>query len=169
MRPSLSDYEHLASGKVRELYRIDDETLLFVATDRISAYDYILDSEIPDKGRILTAMSVFFFDYVEAPNHLAGPPDDERIPEEVLGRALVVHELQMLPVECVARGYLTGSGLVDYRKTGQVCGIALPEGLTEASRFAEPLYTPASKAELGHHDENITFDDTVGLVGAERA
>ena len=90
MRPALSDYQHLASGKVRELYRIDDEHLLFVATDRISAYDYILDSEIPDKGRILTAMSVFFFDYVDAPNHLAGPPDDERIPEEVLGRALVV-------------------------------------------------------------------------------
>ena len=90
MRPALSDYQHLASGKVRELYRIDDEHLLFVATDRISAYDYILDTEIPDKGRILTAMSVFFFDYLEAPNHLAGPPDDERIPEEVLGRALVV-------------------------------------------------------------------------------
>ncbi len=104
MRPSLSDYEHLASGKVRELYRVDKETLLFVATDRISAYDYILDSEIPDKGRILTAMSVFFFDYVEAPNHLAGPPDDERIPQEVLGRALVVQELEMVPVECVARG-----------------------------------------------------------------
>ncbi|MGA5463201.1 phosphoribosylaminoimidazolesuccinocarboxamide synthase [Mycobacterium sp. NPDC050041] len=169
MRPALTDYRHLASGKVRELYRIDDDHLLFVATDRISAYDHVLDGDIPDKGRILTAMSVFFFDLLDAPNHLAGPPDDERIPEEVLGRALVVHELQMLPVECVARGYLTGSGLVDYRKTGQVCGIALPEGLTEASRFAEPLYTPASKAELGHHDENITFDDTVGLVGAVRA
>ena len=108
MRPALSDYQHLASGKVRELYRVDDEHLLFVATDRISAYDYILDSKIPDKGRILTAMSVFFFDYVEAPNHLAGPPDDERIPDEVLGRALVVEELEMMPVECVARGYLTG-------------------------------------------------------------
>ncbi|MEV3902765.1 phosphoribosylaminoimidazolesuccinocarboxamide synthase [Mycobacterium sp. NPDC050551] len=169
MRPALTDYRHLASGKVRELYRIDDDHLLFVATDRISAYDHVLDGDIPDKGRILTAMSVFFFDLLDAPNHLAGPPDDERIPDEVLGRALVVRELQMLPVECVARGYLTGSGLVDYRKTGQVCGIALPEGLTEASRFAEPLYTPASKAELGDHDENITFEDTVGLVGAERA
>jgi len=101
MRPALSDYLHLASGKVRELYRIDDRHLLFVATDRISAYDYILGSEIPDKGRILTAMSVFFFDYVETPNHLAGPPDDDRIPEEVLGRALVVSELEMLPVEAV--------------------------------------------------------------------
>jgi phosphoribosylaminoimidazole-succinocarboxamide synthase len=169
MRPSLSDYEHLASGKVRELYRIDDETLLFVATDRISAYDYILDSEIPDKGRILTAMSVFFFDYVEAPNHLAGPPDDERIPQEVLGRALVVQELEMLPVEAVARGYLTGSGLIDYQKTGKVCGIALAPGLVEASKFLQPLFTPATKAELGQHDENITFNDVIELVGAVRA
>ena len=169
MRPALSDYQHLASGKVRELYRIDDETLLFVATDRISAYDYILDSEIPDKGRILTAMSVFFFDYVKAPNHLAGPPDDERIPQEVLGRALVVQELEMVPVECVARGYLTGSGLIDYQKTGEVSGNALPPGLEEASKFAQPLFTPATKAELGQHDENITYNDVIELVGAVRA
>ena len=131
MRPALSDYQHLASGKVREIYRIDDEHLLFVASDRISAFDYILDSIIPDKGRILTAMSVFFFDYlsdrVDAPNHLAGPPDDSRIPGEVLGRALVVRRLEMVPVECVARGYLTGSGLLDYQRTGAVCGIALPD------------------------------------------
>ncbi|KAA0082416.1 phosphoribosylaminoimidazolesuccinocarboxamide synthase [Mycolicibacterium sp. P9-64] len=169
MRPPLTDYVHLASGKVRELYRIDDEHLLFVASDRISAFDYILQTEIPDKGRILTAMSVFFFDFLDTPNHLAGPPDDERIPAEVLGRALVVRQLDMVPVECVARGYLTGSGIIDYRKTGQVCGIELPPGLTEASKFAEPLFTPASKAELGEHDENITFDDVVELVGAERA
>lgn len=169
MRPALSDYRHLASGKVRELYRVDDGHLLFVASDRISAYDHILDSEIPDKGRVLTAMSVFFFDHVDAPNHLAGPPDDERIPAEVLGRALVVEQLEMLPVEAVARGYLTGSGLIDYQKTGAVCGIDLPPGLVEASKFAEPLFTPASKAELGQHDENITFDDVVALVGAQRA
>lgn len=169
MRPALTDYRHLASGKVRELYRIDDDHLLFVATDRISAYDHVLTPAIPDKGRILTAMSVFFFDLLDTPNHLAGPPDDERIPAEVLGRALVVDELQMLPVECVARGYLTGSGLADYRDTGAVCGIPLPPGLTEASRFDEPLFTPATKAELGAHDENITFADTVDLVGAERA
>src|SRR3954463_10800640 len=129
MRPALSNYQHLASGKVRELYRVDDEHLLFVATDRISAYDYILDSEIPDKGRILTAMSVFFFDYVEAPNHLARPPDDARIPKEVLARARVVKEPEMLPVECVARGYLTGSGLIDSQKTGKPFGIPLPPGL----------------------------------------
>jgi phosphoribosylaminoimidazole-succinocarboxamide synthase len=169
MRPALSDYEHLASGKVRELYRIDDDHLLFVATDRISAFDYILDSAIPDKGRILTAMSIFFFDLVDADNHLAGPPDDGRIPDEVLGRALVVRRLEMVPVECVARGYLTGSGLIDYRRTGAVCGIELPPGLTEASKFAEPLFTPATKAELGEHDENISFADVVDLVGAERA
>ncbi|HET7741277.1 MAG TPA: phosphoribosylaminoimidazolesuccinocarboxamide synthase [Mycobacterium sp.] len=169
MRPALSDYQHLASGKVRELYRIDDQHLLFVASDRISAFDYVLDSAIPDKGRVLTAMSVFFFDLLDVPNHLAGPPDDPRIPAEVLGRALVVRQLDMIQVECVARGYLTGSGLIDYRKTGSVCGIQLPEGLTEASKFAEPLFTPASKAELGLHDENITFDDVVALVGAERA
>ena len=149
MRPALSDYRHLASGKVRELYRIDDEHLLFVATDRISAYDYILDSEIPDKGRILTAMSVFFFDYVEAPNHLAGPPDDPRIPDEVLGRALVVRELEMLPVECVARGYLTGSGLLDYQKTGKVSGIALPPGLTEASKFSPAAVHPGHQGRTG--------------------
>jgi phosphoribosylaminoimidazole-succinocarboxamide synthase len=169
MRPALSDYQHLASGKVRELYRIDAEHLLFVASDRISAFDYVLDSAIPDKGRVLTAMSVFFFDFLDVPNHLAGPPDDKRIPAEVLGRALVVRQLEMIQVECVARGYLTGSGIIDYRATGSVCGIQLPEGLTEASKFAEPLFTPASKAELGLHDENITFDDVVAMVGAERA
>lgn len=169
MRPALSEYHHLASGKVRELYRIDEEHLLFVATDRISAYDYILDSQIPDKGRILTAMSVFFFDLVDAPNHLAGPPDDPRVPEEVLGRALVVRRLQMVPIECVARGYLTGSGLLDYQRTGSVCGIALPEGLTEASKFDAPLFTPATKAEFGEHDENISFEQAGAAVGDELA
>ena len=169
MRPALSDYRHLASGKVREIYRIDDEHLLFVASDRISAFDYILDSLIPDKGRILTAMSVFFFDYIDAPNHLAGPPDDPRIPGEVLGRALVVRQLDMVPVECVARGYLTGSGLIDYQRTGSVCGIALPPGLGEASKFERPLFTPATKAEFGEHDENISFERVIELVGAVRA
>ncbi|ORV41032.1 phosphoribosylaminoimidazolesuccinocarboxamide synthase [Mycolicibacter engbaekii] len=168
-RPALTDYQHLASGKVRELYRIDDQHLLFVATDRISAFDYVLDSEIPDKGRILTAMSVFFFDLVEAPNHLAGPPDDPRIPDEVLGRALVVRQLQMMPVECVARGYLTGSGLLDYQRTGAVCGIPLPEGLVEASKFVNPIFTPATKAEIGAHDENISFAQVIDLVGPVRA
>ena len=169
MRPALSDYQHLASGKVRELYRVDDEHLLFVATDRISAFDYVLDSTIPDKGRILTAMSVFFFDFVDVPNHLAGPADDPRIPAEVLGRALVVRKLQILPVECVARGYLTGSGLLDYQQTGKLCGIPLPPGLVEASKFSNPLFTPATKAELGEHDENISFAKVIEMVGAVRA
>ncbi|SPM40306.1 Phosphoribosylaminoimidazole-succinocarboxamide synthase [Mycobacterium numidiamassiliense] len=169
MRPALSDYQHLASGKVRELYRVDDEHLLLVASDRISAFDYVLDSTIPDKGRILTAMSVFFFGLVEAANHLAGPPDDPRIPDEVLGRALVVRQLEMVPVECVARGYLTGSGLLDYQATGKVCGIALPPGLVEASRFATPLFTPATKAALGDHDENVSFAHVIETVGAVRA
>lgn len=169
MRPALSDYQHVASGKVREIYRVDDEHLLLVASDRISAYDYVLDRTIPDKGRVLTAMSAFFFGLVDAPNHLAGPPDDPRIPDEVLGRALVVRRLEMLPVECVARGYLTGSGLLDYQATGKVCGIALPPGLVEASRFATPLFTPATKAALGDHDENISFDRVVEMVGALRA
>lgn len=169
MRPALSDYPHLASGKVRELYRIDDDHLLFVATDRISAFDHILDTLIPDKGRILTAMSVFFFGLVDAPNHLAGPPDDPRIPAEVLGRALVVRRLDVVPIECVARGYLTGSGLLDYQRTGAVCGIELPPGLVEASKFDEPLFTPATKAELGAHDENISFARVEELVGRTRA
>lgn len=169
MRPALTDYAHLASGKVRELYRVDDDHLLFVATDRISAFDHILDTAIPDKGRILTAMSVFFFNLLDTPNHLAGPPDDPRIPAEVLGRALIVRRLDMMPVECVARGYLTGSGLMDYQRTGAVCGIALPPGLVEASRFDRPLFTPATKAELGDHDENISFDRVVEMVGEPRA
>jgi phosphoribosylaminoimidazole-succinocarboxamide synthase len=169
MRPALSDYEHLASGKVRELYRVDDEHLLLVASDRISAFDYVLDSTIGDKGRILTAMSVFFFGLVDATNHLAGPPDDPRIPNEVLGRALLARRLEMLPVECVARGYLTGSGLLDYQSTGKVCGIALPPGLVEASRFAEPLFTPATKAAFGDHDENISFARVIEMVGGVRA
>jgi phosphoribosylaminoimidazole-succinocarboxamide synthase len=169
VRPALTDYQHLASGKVRELYGIDDEHLLFVATDRISAFDFILAPPIPDKGRILTAMSVFFFGLIDTPNHLAGPPDDPRIPEDILGRALVVRRLDMVPVECVARGYLTGSGLADYQRTGAVCGIDLPAGLVEASKFDHPLFTPATKAELGAHDENIPFDRVVELVGVERA
>ena len=118
-------------------------------------------------------MSVFFFrlvsDRAGVANHLAGPPDDPRIPGEVLGRALVVRRLDMMPVECVARGYLTGSGLADYRRTGALCGIALPDGLVEASRFDHPLFTPATKAELGAHDENISFDRVVEMVGEIRA
>ena len=169
MRPQLSDYQHLSSGKVRDIYQVDDNTLLMVVTDRISAYDFSLEPAIPDKGRVLTATSMFFFDAIDFPNHLAGPIDDERIPEEVLGRAIVVQKLQMLPFECVARGYLTGSGLKEYNANGTVCGIELPDGLVEASRLPEPIFTPATKAEQGDHDENVTFERVVQDLGQERA
>ncbi|ACP33778.1 phosphoribosylaminoimidazole-succinocarboxamidesynthase [Corynebacterium aurimucosum ATCC 700975] len=169
MRPELSSYAHIASGKVRDIYEIDDSTLLMVVSDRISAYDHALEPAIPDKGRVLTATSKFFFDVIVFPNHLAGPLDDERIPEEVLGRAMVVQKLDMLPFECVARGYLTGSGLKEYQASGSVCGVELPEGLTEASRLPEPIFTPATKAEQGDHDENVSFDVVVDKLGRERA
>jgi phosphoribosylaminoimidazole-succinocarboxamide synthase len=169
MRPDLDSYAHVASGKVRDIYRIDDQTLLMVTSDRISAYDFVLDTPIPDKGRVLTATSFFWFEHLGVPNHLAGGPTDERIPGSVLGRSMVVHDLPMVAVECVARGYLTGSGLLDYNATGAVCGIALPAGLGEASKLPEPIFTPASKAELGDHDENITYDQVIGLVGANLA
>ncbi|KKO77211.1 phosphoribosylaminoimidazole-succinocarboxamide synthase [Corynebacterium minutissimum] len=169
MRPELSSYAHIASGKVRDIYDIDDNTLLMVVSDRISAYDHALEPAIPDKGRVLTATSKFFFDVIDFPNHLAGPLDDERIPEEVLGRAMVVQKLDMLPFECVARGYLTGSGLKEYKASGSVCGVELPEGLTEASRLPEPIFTPATKAEQGDHDENVSFDVVVDKLGREPA
>ena len=170
MRPELSDYNHLSAGKVREIYEIDDDTLLMVATDRISAFDHALEPEIPDKGKILTYTSEFFFDLLEAvPNHLAGPLDDERIPEEVLGSAFVVKKLDMIPFECVARGYLTGSGKKEYDANGAVCGVALPPGLQEASKLPEPIFTPATKAEQGEHDENVRFEYVVKHVGAELA
>ncbi|MEX3504545.1 phosphoribosylaminoimidazolesuccinocarboxamide synthase [Corynebacterium sp. LK2510] len=170
MRPELSDYTHLSGGKVREIYEVDSDTLLMLATDRISAFDFSLDPEIPDKGRVLTATSMFFFDLLtDVSNHLAGPIDDERIPEEVLGRAQVVKRLEMLPFECVARGYLTGSGKKEYDQSGTVCGIELPEGLVEASRLPEPIFTPATKAQQGDHDENVSFDVVVDSLGRELA
>lgn len=169
VRPPLSQYPHVAGGKVRDLYRVDDNHLLLVASDRISAYDHILETPIPDKGRVLTAMSVFFFDLLGGVNHLAGGAEDERIPQELLGRALVVRTLKMAPIECVARGYLTGSGLADYKATGSVCGVSLPDGLVEASELPEPIFTPASKAELGDHDENVDFAAVVDALGPELA
>ena len=169
MRTELSEYEHLSAGKVREIYGVDDEHLLIVATDRISAYDHVLDTPIPDKGRVLTAMSFAFFDRLDAPNHVAGDPDDPRIPESVLGRAMVVRRLDMVPFECVARGYLTGSGRREYDERGSVCGIDLPEGLKEASRLDPPIFTPATKAEQGEHDENVSFDYVAEALGREAA
>ena len=174
MRPDLSSYPLVAAGKVRELYEVDAGHLLMVASDRISAYDHVLPSPIPGKGAVLTAMSVHFFEVLAQAlpglrNHLAGPLDDARIPEAVLGRALVVRRLEMLPVECVARGYLTGSGLADYQRAGAVCGVALPEGLVQSSRLPEPIFTPAAKAMAGSHDENVDFGTVVRTVGRPRA
>ncbi|MBM7367944.1 phosphoribosylaminoimidazolesuccinocarboxamide synthase [Gordonia hydrophobica] len=169
MRPTLSDYRHVASGKVRDIYEIDDATLLLVASDRISAYDFILDTPIRDKGRILTAASFFWFDRLGVPNHLAGGPDDARIPAGLVGRSMVVTKLPMVQVECVARGYLTGSGLVDYNATGAVCGVELPAGLGEADKLPAPIFTPATKAAMGDHDENVSFAHVANQVGEELA
>jgi phosphoribosylaminoimidazole-succinocarboxamide synthase len=164
--PILADYPLLASGKVRHLYTVDDDLLLLVASDRISAFDHVLATEIPDKGRILTAMSVFWFELLGdlVPHHLVSATDP-RIPAEVRGRALLVRRLSMVTVECIARGYLAGSGLLEYRRTGTICGVPLPHGLAEADRFPAPIFTPTTKGEPGAHDENITFDDVAADVG----
>ena len=162
-----AEYEHIYSGKVRDLYRTPDGKLLFVASDRISAYDWVLPTTIPDKGRILTALSNWWFAKLQGvvPNHLASG----KIPKAVAGRAMVCEELDMLPVECVARGYLTGSGLTDYRETGRICGNGLPPGLVDGSELPKPIFTPATKAAIGEHDENITYDETIVLIGQEEA
>ena len=158
---------HLHSGKVRDLYTLEDGNLLMVASDRISAYDFVLTPGIPDKGEILTRMSLWWFDQLKdlVPNHVVST----QVPERVRGRALVVERLDMFPVECVVRGYLTGSGLIDYRATGAVCGIDLPDGLVDGSRLASPIFTPATKADIGDHDENIDFAHVVDTIGQESA
>jgi phosphoribosylaminoimidazole-succinocarboxamide synthase len=163
-------FEHVHSGKVRDLYRAPDGRLVMVASDRISAFDYILPTPIPDKGRILTAMSVWWFDQLAdiVPNHLIAV-DDPAIPARWRGRAMVCRELSMVPVEAVARGYLTGSGLLDYRATGAVCGVPLPPGLVDGDRLPEPIFTPATKAALGEHDENVSFDVMAATVGTDVA
>ncbi len=157
---------HLHSGKVRDLYTFGDD-LLMVASDRISAYDFALEPGIPDKGEILTRLSLWWFDQLAdlVPNHVVSTD----VPEVVAGRALVVQRLDMFPVECVARGYLTGSGLVDYRATGEVCGVPLPAGLVESSRLEQPIFTPATKAEMGEHDENVDFDHVARTIGDDDA
>ena len=158
---------HLYSGKVRELYQGDDDVLLLVATDRISAFDHVLQTPIPDKGRILTQLSLWWFERLAdvVPNHLLDVP----VPPEFAGRAIACRPLSMIPVECVARGYLAGSGLADYRRDGTICGIPLPGGLTNGSRLPEPVFTPATKAPRGQHDENIPAAAVAGLVGAQIA
>jgi phosphoribosylaminoimidazole-succinocarboxamide synthase len=152
---------HVGSGKVRELYALDDERLLLVASDRISTFDVVLPTEIPDKGRVLAGLSAFWFARTReiVPNHLLAVRSD--------GRSLECRRLEMLPIECVVRGYLAGSGWKDYRETGEVCGHRLPAGLRESERLPEPIFTPATKAHTGH-DENITRAQAAELVGAER-
>jgi phosphoribosylaminoimidazole-succinocarboxamide synthase len=162
-------------GKVRDLYAVGDDRLLIVASDRISAFDVVMAEPVPDKGRILTAMSAFWFEALAlvAPNHVISTdvdalPRPARTPA-LAGRMMLVHRCEMVPVECVVRGYLAGSGWRDYRDTGLVSGIRLPTGLREADRLPEPIFTPTTKAPVGAHDEAITFDDVVARVGEERA
>jgi phosphoribosylaminoimidazole-succinocarboxamide synthase len=161
---------HVHSGKVRDLYRTGDGQLLIVASDRISAFDHILSPTIPDKGRILTAMTVWWFSQLATivGNHLRSV-DDPAIPREWRGRAMLCTALDMVPVEAVARGYLAGSGLLDYRASGTVCGVALPAGLTDGDRLPEPIFTPATKADLGAHDENVSYEAVVAAVGGDTA
>ena len=161
------EYEHVYSGKVRDLYRTPDDRLLFIASDRISAYDWVLPTLIPDKGKVLTQLSLWWFEQLSdiAPSHVsrAAPP------AMVRDRAMVCERLDMFPVECVVRGYLAGSGLSDYQRTGKICGLGLPPGLKDGSRLPKPIFTPATKAAIGDHDENITFDEAMTIVGQEEA
>jgi phosphoribosylaminoimidazole-succinocarboxamide synthase len=163
----LLDQPLVHAGKVRELYAVGEDRLLMVATDRISAFDFVLDSLIPDKGRVLTQLSQWWFGQLNdlVPNHVLGLD----VPEPVRGRAVLCERLEMIPVECVARGYLTGSGWLEYTESRTVCGIALPDGLVDGSRLPEPIFTPATKAELGEHDENVDFATVAATVGQDTA
>jgi phosphoribosylaminoimidazole-succinocarboxamide synthase len=167
--PELDGWKHVYSGKVRDLYEPVDGsgTVLVVASDRISAYDHVLSTPVPDKGRILTGLSLWWFERLAdlVPNHVVSL----EVPAQVAGRAMVCTRLEMYPVECVARGYLTGSGLTEYRAGQAVCGVPLPPGLEDGSRLPEPIFTPATKAELGAHDENVTFEQVAATVGADDA
>ena len=163
MASTLSELELHSSGKVREIYEDGDE-LVMVASDRISAFDVVLPEPIPDKGRVLTQMAIFWFETTGqiVPNHLIS----EDVPDEVAGRAIRVRKLEMYPVECVVRGYLSGSGWKEYKESRSVCGIELPDGLQESDQLPEPIFTPATKAEIGEHDENIDFDRACEIVGS---
>ncbi|WP_129667007.1 phosphoribosylaminoimidazolesuccinocarboxamide synthase [Phytoactinopolyspora endophytica] len=167
--PSLPGYRHIYSGKVRDLYQPDerDDRLLLVASDRISAFDHVLRTPIPDKGRVLTAMSQWWFEQLTdlVPNHVVSTD----VPAAVAGQAVLVERLDMVMVECVARGYLTGSGLAEYRQAGSVCGIPLPDGLVDGSRLPEPIFTPTTKAPMGEHDESVDFGYVEKAVGPELA
>jgi phosphoribosylaminoimidazole-succinocarboxamide synthase len=173
---NLAGWTHLYSGKVRDLYEregVASDALLVVASDRVSAFDHVLSPGIPGKGELLTTLSLWWFDRLDVPNHLLADHElaadgtvTEVIPAEVAGRAMLVRKLDMFPVECVVRGYLTGSGWKEYVASRSVCGIPLPDGLNNGDRLPEPLYTPAWKAPMGEHDENISFERSAELVGA---
>ncbi|MBO3662874.1 phosphoribosylaminoimidazolesuccinocarboxamide synthase [Microbacterium stercoris] len=175
MTLEIPGWKHTYSGKVRDLYAPADGSasrMLVVASDRVSAFDHVLEPGIPGKGELLTTLSQWWFDQLAGadggtpvPNHLTG----ETVPDEVAGRSMIVRSLDMLPIECVVRGYLTGSGWLEYQQSGTVCGISLPEGLQDGDRLPEPIYTPAYKAPMGEHDENISFEKSAELVGADRA
>lgn len=162
---------HLHTGKVRDLYQNEAGDLVMVASDRMSAYDWVLPTEIPDKGRVLTQLSLWWFDQLRdlAVNHVIGTDVPEGAPADWAGRTLVCKSLRMVPVECVARGYLTGSGLAEYQQSRTVCGLALPEGLVDGSELPAPIFTPAAKAEVGEHDENVSYEEVARQVGAETA
>jgi phosphoribosylaminoimidazole-succinocarboxamide synthase len=176
LQTDFPDLQLHASGKVRDVYQLDNERLLFVATDRISAFDYVLATGIPHKGRVLSQISLFWFDFLSdiVPNHVI-TADVQRYPQvlqkyadQLRGRSMVVHRAQMFPVECVVRGYISGSAWKEYKATGKVCGIELPAGLRESEAFPEPIFTPSTKAVSGH-DENISFAKMCELVGTENA
>jgi phosphoribosylaminoimidazole-succinocarboxamide synthase len=162
MSVAIADLKHHSTGKVREMYELDGD-LLMVASDRISVYDVVMPTPIPDKGKVLTQMSIFWFETTGdiVPNHFIS----EDVPEEVTDRAIRARKLEMYPVECVVRGYLSGSGWREYRESGSVCGIELPHGLRESEKLPEPIFTPATKAELGDHDENIDIERAAEIVG----
>jgi len=176
LQTELSGIERHAQGKVRDVYSVDKDRLLIVATDRISAFDYILATGIPDKGRVLTQLSIFWFDFLRGvtPTHFLTANVDE-YPEELRkfrgqleGRSMLVKRADMIEIECVARGYISGSGWKEYRESGTVCGIRLPAGLKESDKLTEPIFTPATKAQSGH-DENVSFEHVVSLIGEDLA
>ena len=165
--PTITGWQHLRTGKVRDLYTNSADEILLVASDRISAFDWVLPTTIPNKGAILTQLSLFWFELLEdiVPNHIIS--DD--VPTQVIDRAVIVKPLEMLEIECVARGYLTGSGLSEYKENQSVCGNSLPSGLVDGSQLPGNIFTPATKAEIGDHDINIDFESAVKIVGADDA
>ena len=166
----IAGWQHVYSGKVRDLYESTDPALshliLVVASDRVSAFDHVLEPAIPSKGKYLTELTNWWFDRLKVPNHVS---HEVPVPAEVAGRATVAKKLKMFPIECVVRGYVSGSGWKDYQATGTICGVALPEGLQFGGKLPEPIFTPAFKAELGDHDENISFERVIELIGEANA